>query len=316
MKASISHSSKLTGLEEQIQSLENDIDVKCAQLCEQEELLSQYSESLQLVRTKARWLPEPGVLPPLEAFRQHLEGCQTEEQRQLKITEFEAGQKLALSVHSRLEQELIELRSQLTELEEELIWQRDFAHLAPKYESAFPYVPTVKEQQILSIVRMEGNIREHQLRLQKAQDWLRRAEEKQNKSPNLYLESWSYVLPASEVIRSYPSIIAQMQVNLVKEKERDVVDGRDPKVERDFRVFVRGRANIERSLQQFLQAQSLYKQALVDFRQAASENPQAIPFPVSHLPNMPIRTLGIRSGELFVEINEQAQTEVRKRTSW
>ncbi len=316
MKASISHSSKLTGLEEQIRSLENDIDIKCGELREQEELLGEYSEALTLVKTKARWLPPEGVLPPLEAFRQHLENCQTEEERQSKITEFEGGQRLALSVHQRLERELQELRSHLTALEEELIWQRDFAHLAPKYESAFPHVPTAKEQHLLSIARMEGNIREHQLRLQKARDWVARAQEKQNKSPNLYLEAWSYVLPAPEVIRSYPDVIGRMQLSLAVERERVIPDGRDPKVERDFREFIKARANIEKSLQQFLQVQAEYKRALADFCQVASENPQAIPFGLHRLPNMPIRTLGIRNNELFVEINEQAQTEARKRTSW
>jgi tetratricopeptide (TPR) repeat protein len=301
-------------VEKQIGQLQSEIRLRCEEINKQEELLSEYAEALGLVKAKTRWLPQEGLLPPLDAFREHLEDCKTEQERQARLLEIEAGRELALRAHGRLEEELKTLRSHLAELQNDLVWVRDYSHLASRYEDSFPAPPSPQRLKAQTVERLQQNLQQHRLRLERAKSWLDRAQRKQDGSPHVYLEVWSYAAPPSQVVQTYPQIITQMERSLADEMQRIVPeDGqRDPKTEQAFREYVIARVRLEKPLQQLLQAQMLYKQALVDFRQAASENPQGLPFPVADLPTMPIKAVAIKSNEIFLEVDENAQLQARR----
>jgi tetratricopeptide (TPR) repeat protein len=299
-------------IQREIAEAEKALDQKREQMCKQEQAIGDFCEALALLKNPPRYTPAPGELAPFDALQELLHEAQTEPDRQQRITAAEAGLEFARQAYSRIESELKQLRDRLTHLRSEHEWHQIYEPHAHKYRSAYPFPPTPEESRENRLTDLEASIIGHQRRIAQAEEFIELARNKQ-RDPSVNLPAWSGIANPEDMIESSKVAIAQLKASLEFEKARPLPPV-NPRVEVNFRSFVRSRVAVEQPLQRFLKAQQEYIAALDELKQAFIQNPDATDFGNDQTPKQPQILIKLDPSNKI--IRETLQQPVPSRRWW
>lgn len=277
--------SEVERLQEEIAETEEALRQKCEQMCKQEVAVGDFLEALALLKNPPRYKPAPGELQPFDALQELLQESQDEPNRLNRLASAEAGLEFAKQAYGRIAEEKRDLSDRLTHLQSELEWHQSYEPHAHKYRSAYPFPPSPEEARSSRITDLEASIIGHQRRIDQAEQFLSLAQRKQ-RDPSVNLPAWNGLVNPEDMIENSKVAIAHLRASLEREKQQPLL-APDPRVEANFRSFVRSRVALEPSLQRFLKAQEEYSIALDGLKQALIENSAAAEFGVDQTPKQP-----------------------------
>lgn len=104
--------------------------------------------------------------------------------------------------------------------------------------------------------------------------------------PKIHLPQWNHLVSVETALDSSKAAIANLRQAIEFEKVQPLPPP-DPRVESDFREFVKARVAVEPALQRFLKVQDEYIVALDGLKQAFGLNRAAADFNYTQLPNLP-----------------------------
>jgi chromosome segregation ATPase len=272
-------------IQRQIAETEQDLHEKRQQLAKQEVAVGDFAEALTLLKNPPRYKPAPGELQPLDALEALLREAESEPGRQQRILSAEAALAFGRQAYARIESEVEQLRDRLTHLKTELEWHENYEPHADKYRAAFPFPPTPEQSRENRLTDLQASIIGHQRRIAQAQEFIQLAERKQRDSA-INLPAWSGLTNPETVIENSKVAIAHLEASIQHEKQQPLSPV-DPRVEANFRKFVRSRVALEPALTRFLEAQEGYVASLDGLKQALVENPAAAEFGADQMPKPP-----------------------------
>lgn len=259
------------GLAQEISQLEEAIATTQRNLLEQQQENSEFAEAIRLLSVDvAKYVPT-GRIALMDALNAHLDEASNQSDRDYR---WSVAQKVLASgqeAAANLQASLIELRRQFAIAEDEHDWEQHYAPHLDRYKDSFTSPsPDVRKEQ--EIKRLQDDIGDRKVKLERAQAWLAQPEEQRNYYGGDAMREVQYL---GEAI---PVLTAQLQRLIAQPVARDEV------YERQLREHIKARVAVEPALTAFLTAQEEYLIALAEFKLAIAEHPQACQFPGIALP--------------------------------